>query len=57
LCATTTPRGSFHSVEDLEATISAYIDSYNERAKPFIWTKTAEYLIGKINGKRINRRH
>ena len=46
-------RGSFHSVDDLEATISAYIASYNERATPFIWTKTAEYLIGKINRKRI----
>jgi transposase len=51
-------RGSFHSVDDLEATIRAYIDSYNERATPFIWTKTAEYLIGKINRKRIiNTRH
>jgi len=51
-------RGSFHSVDALEATISAYIASYNERATPFIWTKTAEYLIGKINRKRIiNTRH
>ena len=51
-------RGSFHSVDDLEATIRAYIASYNERATPFIWTKTAEYLIGKINRKRIfNTRH
>lgn len=51
-------RGSFHSVDDLEATISTYIASYNERATPFIWTKTAEYLIGKINRKRIiNTRH
>jgi len=46
-------RGSFHSVDDLEATISTYIASYNERATPFTWTKTAEYLIGKINRKRI----
>jgi transposase len=51
-------RGSFHSVDDLEATISAYIASYNTRATPFIWTKTAEHLIGKINRKRtINTRH
>jgi len=46
-------RGSFHSVDDLEATISTYIASYNERATPFIWTKTGEHLIGKINRKRI----
>lgn len=39
--------GSFHSVDDLEATIRTYIDSYNTRATPFIWTKTAEHLIGK----------
>lgn len=51
-------RGSFHSVDDLEATISAFIAGYNERAIPFIWTKSAEYLIGKINRKRIiNTRH
>jgi transposase len=51
-------RGSFHSVDDLEATIRAHIDSYNERATPFIWTKTAEHLIGKINHERIiNTRH
>ena len=46
-------RGSFHSLDGLEATISAYIASYNTRATPFIWTKAAEYLIGKINRKRI----
>lgn len=51
-------RGSFHSVDDLEATIRAYIDSYNTRATPFIWTKTAEHLIGKIKRKQtFNTRH
>lgn len=51
-------RGSFHSVDDLEATIRTYIDSYNTRATPFIWTKTAEHLIGKIKRKQsINTRH
>ena len=51
-------RGSFHSVDELEATISAYIASYNTRAKPFIWTKTAEHLIGTIKRKQtINTRH
>ena len=43
-------RGSFHSIDDLEATIRAYIDSYNTRATPFIWTKTAEHLIGEPPG-------
>lgn len=49
---------SFHSVDHLEATTRAYIDSYNMCATPLSWTKTAEYLIGKINRKRIiNTRH
>ena len=43
--------GSFHRVDDLEATFRAYIDSDNTRATPFIRTKTAEHLIGKIKGK------
>lgn len=30
-------RGSFHSVQDLEDTIDAYIANHNERAKPFRW--------------------
>jgi hypothetical protein len=40
-------RGSFHSVDDLVATISAYKANYNTRAIPFVWTKTAEYLLEK----------
>ncbi len=51
-------RGSFHSVDDLEAMIRTYIASYNERPTPFIWTNTAEHLIGEINRKRtIDTRH
>ena len=46
-------RGSFQSVDDLEATIRTYIDSYNQRATPFVWTKTAEHLLGKIKRKGI----
>ncbi len=44
-------RGSFHSVQDLEDTIETYIASYNERAKPFRWVKTADYLLAKIKRK------
>lgn len=43
-----------HSVDELEAAISAYIANYSTRAKPFVWTKTAEHLIGKINRKRTH---
>jgi hypothetical protein len=34
--------------------IRTYIDSYNERAKPFAWTKTADQLLAKIKRKSIN---
>lgn len=44
-------RGSFHSVQDLQETIDAYIASYNRKAKPFRWVKTADYLLGKIKRK------
>lgn len=31
-------RGSFRSIEDLEAKVLAFIDYYNQTAKPFKWT-------------------
>lgn len=39
-------RGSFSSVSDLEETMRAYIDNYNQFARPFRWVKTADYLLG-----------
>jgi transposase len=47
-------RGTFTDVTDLQAAIRTYIDSYNERAKPFTWTKTPDELLGKIKRKRFN---
>ena len=47
-------RGTFTDVAELETAIRTYIDSYNERATPFNWTKTAEELLGKIKRKSIN---
>jgi transposase len=44
-------RGSFVSVDDLEDAIDTYIDAYNQRAKPFTWTKTANDLLTKIKRK------
>lgn len=44
-------RGSFLSVTDLEDAIRRFIDAYNDRAKPFTWTKTADDLITKITRK------
>jgi transposase len=38
-------RGSFDSVKQLVAAIRAFIDGYNERCQPFIWTKTADEIL------------
>jgi transposase len=42
-------RGTFASVKELNAKIRTYIDGWNDRARPFIWTKTAEQIIAKAN--------
>jgi transposase len=47
-------RGTYTAVADLEKAIRTYIDGYNERAKPFTWTKTADELLDKIKRKLIN---
>ena len=41
-------RGTFRSVQELTAAIGAFIDAYNDRCRPFTWTKNADQLIGKI---------
>ena len=38
-------RGSFTSVKDLIAAIETFIDGWNERCHPFIWTKTADEIL------------
>ncbi len=38
-------RGSFDSVKQLITAIRAFIDAYNERCQPFIWTKTADDIL------------
>ena len=42
-------RGTFTDVTDLEDAIRDYIDAYNDRAKPFTWTKTADAPLAKSN--------
>ena len=45
-------RGVFGSIKDLNTKIRAYIDGWNDRAQPFVWTKTAEQILkhAKRNG-------
>ena len=40
-------RGAYHDVPELIAAIEYFIENYNERAQPFVWTKTAEHIIAK----------
>ena len=42
-------RGTFGSVKDLNAKIRAFIDGWNERCHPFVWTKTADEILKKAN--------
>jgi transposase-like protein/transposase len=44
-------RGSFDSVKELNAAIRAFIDAYNTRCKPFVWTKTAEDILPRATRK------
>jgi transposase len=42
-------RGTFRSVRDLNAKIRAFIDGWNDRCHPFVWTKTADQVLTKAN--------
>jgi hypothetical protein len=41
-------RGVFHSVLDLIEAIDAYLEEQNQQPKPFIWTKTADQILEKL---------
>jgi transposase-like protein/transposase len=40
-------RGSFDSVSQLNTAIRAFITGYNDRCKPFIWTKTPDEILAR----------
>jgi hypothetical protein len=44
-------RGTFGSVRDLIAAITGFIDTWNERCQPFVWTKDADTIIAKAHRK------
>jgi hypothetical protein len=37
------------AVKDLNTKIRAFIDGWNERSHPFVWTKTADQILAKAN--------
>ena len=47
-------RGTYTSVKDLNAKIRAYIDGWNDRRHPFVWTKTADQILKKANRKQTS---
>ncbi len=40
-------RGTFDSVRDLKRAIRTYIDGWNDRCQPFIWTKDANTILAR----------
>ncbi len=42
-------RGSFSSVRELNAKIRAFIDGWNDRCHPFVWTETAEEILARAD--------
>jgi len=51
-------RGSFTSVTELIAAIETFIDGWNERCEPFVWTKAADEIGAKADRKpNSNTRH
>jgi transposase len=40
-------RGVYHDLPELIAAIEHFIEGYNERAQPFVWTKTADQVLAK----------
>jgi uncharacterized LabA/DUF88 family protein len=51
--------GTFTSVKDLINAIETFIDGWNDRCEPFMWTKTADELLAKAKPrqKTSNTRH
>lgn len=45
-------RGVFTSVKELENSIMKFIKSHNENKKPFVWTKTTEQILEKVDRAR-----
>ena len=47
-------RSDHRSVQALEADIRKWVTAWNENPKPFVWTKTAEQILGRL-GRFIQR--
>ena len=45
-------RGTFRSVHELTGAIRRYTGACNTRAKPFVWTKTADQVLARARPAR-----
>jgi len=41
-------RGSFVSAKDLVAKIETFVDAYNAKSTPFVWTATSDAILEKV---------
>jgi len=48
-------RGTYRWVKELTAKIGAFIDGWNERCQPFVWTKSADELLAKVRRKETSQ--
>jgi transposase/DNA-binding XRE family transcriptional regulator len=50
-------RGAFRCVDALEQAITEYLDARNDEPKPFVWTASADLVLGRVEKfcKRISR--
>jgi hypothetical protein len=42
-------RGVLRSIVDLQAAINAYLAEHNANPKPFVWTKSADAILAKLD--------
>ncbi len=47
-------RGTFGNVRELTSAIRKFITGWNNRAHPFVWTKTADEVLKKANRQTIS---
>jgi len=45
-------RGVFNSVVELEAAIASYLANHNAKPTPFVWTKSADIILAKVERAR-----
>jgi transposase len=50
-------RGAFNSVADLEDAIDTWVEHWNDDPQPFIWKKTADEIIAKVQRGRATLTH